>query len=72
MSRMETLLAELDSWQEDDLQALYQVLVQRLMNRHSTTADRMKRLQQYAGAGRGVWQGDAQHHITSLREDREV
>lgn len=72
MSRMESVLAELDNWKEEEVQQLYQALVQRLMKKHLGTSEKMKNLQKYIGIGRGVWQEDAQKYVSGLRADREI
>jgi hypothetical protein len=71
MSRVEVLLSELDTWDDADVQLLYQALVRRLLLRNQASASTLHRLQKYVGIGRGVWQEDAQQHVNRLREDRD-
>lgn len=72
MNRAETIIQELDTWKPKDLRLLYDALLSRLFSRDKPHSDKIGKLQKYIGIGKGVWEIDAQEHVTNLREDREL
>lgn len=65
MTKVDTLIKEIDSLQTSELELLLTEIIRRIKK-----AENVKQLlTKYCGIGKGLWQQDAQTYINSLRED---
>lgn len=63
MSKVETLIQEIRTLEPEDLQKVLQELLKQA-DRLQLTKDALGK---FAGAGKGVWNTDAQEYISQLR-----
>ncbi len=63
--QVETVLKALDTLDDNELQIVYENLINRLRNREVI----IKLFNKYAGKGKGVWPKDAQQIISELRQE---
>jgi len=68
MTRLETLLTELDELKPDELELVLRK-IKKKMNRKKRAESA---LNQYIGKGDGLWRIDPQEYVEKLREEERV
>jgi len=67
MTRIQTIIEEINHLDPDELEVILKEIMTRLDRKKKIES----RLEEYMGIGEGVWEMDAQEYVNELREEDE-